>query len=147
MILTVQGTKLATVLTIVAPAIGAAVPAAAMFPPRRSCRDGNDITTASSIGLRPLIAQLLVVAILLGGMPLAASPVLAPHQSTPEFMPDICHPLQAFAPGAASWTLSAFTAYSFLLVIEDRGHTEVSTIAIADRVGEAPDPPPPKPLA
>jgi hypothetical protein len=94
----------------------------------------------------PLIAQLLVVALLLGSMPVAASPVLAERQSAPAFTLDICHPLPAFAVGAASCTLAAFTAFSFSVAIEKRGPTESSNIAVNDRAGEAPDPPPPKTL-
>lgn len=96
---------------------------------------------------RPLIAQLLVVALLIGSLPMAASPVLAGPESTPAFTLDICHPLPAFAVAAAACTLAAFTAYSFSIVIEDRGPTEISSPAALDRAGEAPDPPPPRKIA
>jgi hypothetical protein len=92
----------------------------------------------------PLIAQVLLVALLLGSMPMAASPVLAACDSAPAFTLDICHPLPVFAVGAASCTLAAFTAYSFSVVVEDRGPTGSSNIAVDDRAGDAPDPPPPK---
>jgi hypothetical protein len=94
----------------------------------------------------PLIAQLLVVALLLGSLPMAAGPVLAQHDQVPAFTLDICHPLPVFAIGAASCTLAAFTAFSFVILIEDRGPTDVSNIAMIDRTGKAPDPPPPKTL-
>jgi hypothetical protein len=83
---------------------------------------------------------------LLGSMPMAASPVLGQRESTPAFTLDICHPLPAFAVGTASCALAAFTAFSFSIVIEDRGPTDASNIAIVDRASEAPDPPPPKTL-
>jgi hypothetical protein len=95
----------------------------------------------------PLIAQLLVVAVLLGSMPMAASPVIVKHEIAPAFTLDICHPLPMLAVGAASCTLVAFTAFSFSMVIEDRGPTDASDLPIVDLAGEAPDPPPPKTLA
>jgi hypothetical protein len=96
---------------------------------------------------RALIAQLIAVALLVGSMPMAASPVLSEQKSTPAFTLDICHLLPAFALGAASCTLAAVTAYSFSIMIEDRGRLAATNTAVADRIGEAPDPPPPKPLA
>jgi hypothetical protein len=94
-----------------------------------------------------LIAQLLVVALLLGSMPMAASPVIAEHESAPAFTLDICHPLPVLAVSAASCTLAEFTGFSFSIVIEDRGATEASDVPVIDRAGEAPEPPPPKTLA
>ena len=69
----------------------------------------------------PLIAQLLVIAVLLGSLPMAASPVLVQPEPAPAFTLDICHPLPVFAVGAASSTLAASVAFSFTIVIEDRG--------------------------
>lgn len=92
------------------------------------------------------MARLIVVALLLGSMPLAASPVIGDNESAPAFTLDLCHPLPVFAVSAASCTLAAFTAYSFSVVIEERGSTEASDFAVSDRAGEAPDPPPPKTL-
>jgi hypothetical protein len=94
-----------------------------------------------------LIAQLLLVAVLLGSMPMAASSVIAKHEIEPAFTLDICHPLPMLAVGAASCTLVAFTAFSFSMVIENRGPTDASDLPIVDLAGEAPDPPPPKTLA
>jgi hypothetical protein len=94
----------------------------------------------------PLIAQLLVIALLLGSLPMAASPVLVQPEPAPAFTLDICHPLAAFAVATPSCTLAAFTAFSFTILIEDRGPTDASYISIIDRTGEAPDPPPPKTL-
>lgn len=85
-----------------------------------------------------------MVALLIGSMPMAANTVIVEHESTPAFSLDICHPLPTFAVGTASCTLSAFTAYSFSILIEDRGSTEITDITGIDRAGEAPDTPPPK---
>jgi hypothetical protein len=95
----------------------------------------------------PLIAQVLVVALLLGSMPMAASPLLAEHDSTPVFMLSICHPLPVLAVSATACTLAVFTAFSFSIVIEERGPTEASDLPVIDHASEAPDPPPPKTLA
>jgi hypothetical protein len=91
--------------------------------------------------------QLLVVALLLGSMPMAASEIIAEHEPTPAFTLDICHPLPVFAVSAASCTLAAFTGFSFSIVIEKRGPTEASEPPVIDRAGDAPEPPPPKTLA
>jgi hypothetical protein len=95
----------------------------------------------------PLIAQLLVAMLLLGSMPMAASPVVYERESTPSITLAICHPLSVFATGAASCALAAFTGYSFSIVSEDRDPTEASGLVVIDRASEAPDPPPPKALA
>jgi hypothetical protein len=79
-------------------------------------------------------------------MPMAASTIVGDNEFPAAFTVDICHPLPAFAVGAASCTLAAFTAFSFAVVIEDYGATEASDFAVIDRASEAPDPPPPKPL-
>jgi hypothetical protein len=85
-----------------------------------------------------------MVALLLGSLPMAASSVLAQHEPAPAFTLDICHPLPVFAVGAASCALAALSAFSFAILIEERGATDASNIAIADRTREAPDPPPPR---
>jgi len=95
----------------------------------------------------PLLAQLLVVALLIGSLPMAASPVIAEHESTPAFTLDICHPLAAFVVGTASCTLAAFAAYSFSIVIDVSVGPQPSEITGIDRAGEAPDTPPPKMIA
>jgi hypothetical protein len=94
-----------------------------------------------------LIAGVLIAALLLGSMPLAESTIIGENESVPAFTLDICHPLPVFAVDAASCTLAAFTAFSYSVTIEDYGATEASNFAVADRASEAPDPPPPKPLA
>jgi len=95
----------------------------------------------------PLIAQLVVIALLLGSLPIAASPVIVQRDSPPAFTLDICNPIPAFEVGAASCTLPTFTACSFACVIEDCGPAPESVLPLLGRANEAPDPPPPKPLA
>lgn len=93
-----------------------------------------------------LIAVLLVAALLIGSMPMAASAVLG-GETAPVYTLDICHPLPVFAVSAASCALAASSAYSYSVAIEDYGAPEISNFAVVDRDSEAPDPPPPKPLA
>jgi hypothetical protein len=92
----------------------------------------------------PLIAQLLAIALLAGGLPMAASPVIVQHHPGPAFTLDICTPLPSFALGAASCSLAPLPAFSFRVVIEDHGIAIDSESSQASRALDAPDPPPPK---
>ena len=94
----------------------------------------------------PLIAQILVMTLLVGGLPMAASPVIVPYQSEPAFTLDICSPLASFALGSASCSLPPLLAFSFPVAIEDRGTAIESVRAPVDRPLDAPDLPPPKSL-
>jgi hypothetical protein len=93
---------------------------------------------------RPLIAQLLVIAILLASLPMAASPAITERKSGPAFTLDICHPLPTLEAGTGSCTLAALTADSYSVALEDRGPTEIADLAGIGRADEAPDPPPPE---
>jgi hypothetical protein len=93
------------------------------------------------------IAQALVFAMLVGSIPVAASPVIGGHKSGPAITLDICDPLPVFAAGGAACTLPSFTEFSFSVTIADRGPAEAVDVAVIDRGTEAPDPPPPKTLA
>jgi hypothetical protein len=92
----------------------------------------------------PLIAQILVIALIAGGIPMAASPVIVQPQSAPAFTLDICMPLASWALGDASCSLPPLSSPSFRATIEDRGTAVASVRAPADRPLDAPDPPPPK---
>jgi hypothetical protein len=94
----------------------------------------------------PVIAQILVLALLVGGIPVAASPVIVQTQSAPAYTLDICNPLSSFALGTASCSLPPLTAFSFAAVIEDHGTAFESAPSRASRALDAPDPPPPKPF-
>jgi hypothetical protein len=95
----------------------------------------------------PLIAQLAVIALLLGSLPITATPVIVQRDRTPAFALDVCRPLPAFEVGAASCMLPAFAACSFACMIEDCGPAVESILPLIGRTTEAPDPPPPKTLA
>jgi hypothetical protein len=94
----------------------------------------------------PLIAQILMIALLLGSLPIAASPIILRHESAPAFTLDICTPLSSFAIGAAAYSLPTLTTFSFAAMIEHRRLAPDSIPSTADRTIDAPDPPPPKSL-
>jgi hypothetical protein len=94
----------------------------------------------------PLIAQILMLALLLGSLPIAASPIILRHESAPAFTLDICTPLSSFAIGAAACSLPTLTTSSFAVMIEHRRLAHDSIPSAADRAFDAPDPPPPKAL-
>jgi len=94
-----------------------------------------------------LIAQILVMALLLGGIPMAANRVIVRPQSAPAFTLDICTPLPSFALGAASCSLAPLPAFSFSVALEDHATTTEYDSSRVGRTLDAPDPPPPKSLA
>jgi hypothetical protein len=94
----------------------------------------------------PLIAQIVVIAILFGAMPMAASPAILEHNSAPAFTLNICTPLQSFTRAAASCSLPTMNLFPFECPLEDRGIAIGLTPSIVSRAFEAPDPPPPKSL-
>jgi hypothetical protein len=94
----------------------------------------------------PLIAQILIIALLAGGLPLAATPTMLHHESPPAFTLDICTPLSSFAIGAAACSLPTLTTFSLAVMIEHRRLAPDSITSTADRTIDAPDPPPPKSL-
>ena len=95
----------------------------------------------------PLIAQMLMAALLFGSMPIAASPTIGAIDAAPAITLDICHPQPSFAINLASCTLAPLAAYSFAVTIENRPFAEAPSAATSDRDGDAPDPHPPQSLA
>jgi hypothetical protein len=87
---------------------------------------------------------LLVIALLAGGIPMAASPVIVQPQSAPAFTLDICSPLASFALGAGSCSLPPLSAFAFPTLIENYDTAIEGVRVVLDRLVEAPDPPPPK---
>jgi hypothetical protein len=94
----------------------------------------------------PLIAQIVVVAILFGALPMAASPAILQHNTAPAFTLNICTPLPSFTYGATSCSLPTMNVFVFECALEDRGIAIELTPRIIGRAIEAPDPPPPKSL-
>jgi len=94
----------------------------------------------------PLIAQMIMIALLIGSLPIAASPVVMQRETTSAFTLNVCQPLPSFSIGAASCGLPTPPKLSFEL---EAGHQDVIAEflpAVSGREIAAPDPPPPKPL-
>jgi hypothetical protein len=87
-----------------------------------------------------------VIAVIAGGIPMAASPVIVQPQSTPAFTLDICSPIASFALGAGSCSLPPLSAFAFPALIENYDTAIESARVLVDRLVDAPDPPPPKSL-
>jgi hypothetical protein len=95
----------------------------------------------------PLIAQILTIALLIGSLPVAASPVITPYEAAPAFMLNVCHPLPSFTIGAVSCSLPMLTKCSFERhAIGGDGVMPDFVPATSGRSIGAPDPPPPKSL-
>ena len=94
----------------------------------------------------PLIAQILTIAMLIGSLPIVASPVIVEHDSAPAFTLNVCHPLPSLAAGAASCCLLEPSRFSFENKAGHRGVMAEFNPVISGRTIAAPDPPPPKPL-
>jgi len=87
-----------------------------------------------------------VIAVIAGGIPMAASPVIVQPQSAPAFTLDICSPIASFALGAGSCSLPPMFAFAFPTSIENYDTAIESARVLVDRLVDAPDPPPPKSL-
>jgi hypothetical protein len=94
----------------------------------------------------PLIAQVLVIAILFGAMPMAASPAILEHKSAPAFTLNICTPLQSSMQVSASCSLPTMNLFTFERPLDDHSIAIGLTPRVIGRAIEAPDPPPPKSL-
>jgi hypothetical protein len=94
-----------------------------------------------------LIAQIVTIALLIGSLPIAASPAILEHDSAPAFTLNVCHPLPSFAAGAVSCCLPVPARFSFEY---KAGHQSVMAEfipVVSGRESAAPDPPPPKSLS
>jgi hypothetical protein len=92
-----------------------------------------------------VLAALLAMAILLGGMPIVAS--AAPHDTHPTFSLDICQPIQAMDSLSAGCCLPTLVACSFVQMLNEFGMAPVIVPSIVLSADEGPDPPPPKAAA
>jgi hypothetical protein len=91
----------------------------------------------------PLIAWALIVAILVGGLPILTG-VVVMADSKPAFAVDVCHPL-----GGASYNLDQSEAplvptHTTAQLSAESGAAPEFVSAFSPRVSKAPDPPPPK---
>ena len=92
-----------------------------------------------------VLAALLAIAILLGGMPIVAS--AAPRDTQPTFSLDICQPIQAMDSLSAGCCLPTLADCSFVQVLNEFGVAPVIVPSIVLSADEGPDPPPPKAAA
>jgi hypothetical protein len=90
-----------------------------------------------------VIALLLAVAILLGGMPILAG---APQALHPAFGIDICQPIQVVNRVTASSSLPILVDCSFAQALEERGRVPAAAPIVVISPVESPDPHPPKML-
>ncbi|HVA39592.1 MAG TPA: hypothetical protein VNF49_02940 [Candidatus Binataceae bacterium] len=88
------------------------------------------------------VAAILVLAVLLGGMPLTLGIVV--HSSEAMFTLDICHPVQSFShsPVAVAAIIPDSPAVARLL--PECGRYPVPRATLRVRAAAAPDPPPPE---
>ena len=94
-----------------------------------------------------MIARILVLAILLGGLPLAATEMLANSHAAPAFTLDICQPLASFDIAQATCTLAMPPPFALLHRPIDLHVAAVYFVRSSTLAPEAPDPPPPKLLS
>jgi hypothetical protein len=91
-----------------------------------------------------MIALLLAVAILLGGMPIVSGASQAVH---PAFGIDVCQPLQAVNRVSVTCSLPILVDSSIVQRLEERGRVPAAAPIVVNSPAKAPDPPPPKILA
>lgn len=92
----------------------------------------------------PVLACVLAIAILAGGLPILTGVVVAGQDSKPAFTLDICHPI-----GGATHTLTPdeaplVPAQGMAQTLYESGTVDASLTTFCSRLGEAPIPPPPK---
>jgi hypothetical protein len=88
-----------------------------------------------------VIALLLAIAILLGGIPIVSG---APQSLHPAFGIDVCQPIQAVNRVSATCSLPVFADSSIAQTLEERGKVSAAAPLVIISATEAPDPPPPK---
>jgi hypothetical protein len=91
----------------------------------------------------PAVACALIVALLVGGLPMLSGLVVA-QDSRPAFTLDICHPI-----GSVTHTLSSSEAPLIPTLriaerLQESGVAYDFVIRLSSRIGEAPNPPPPE---
>ena len=90
----------------------------------------------------PAVACALIVALLLGGLPMLSGLVVV-QDSRPAFTLDICHPI-----GAVTHTFSSeaplIPTPAIAQTLRESGAAYDFVIRFSSRIGEAPNPPPPE---
>lgn len=92
------------------------------------------------------VAQILIIALLIGGAPSFCSVILQP--SGPAFTLDICHPPPGVDRSAGGASFAApLPSWVFIQALADRGAAPASRGLWRSRLNEPPNPPPPRTLA
>jgi hypothetical protein len=93
----------------------------------------------------PVIAGALILALLLGGLPMLTGVVIVSDStSQPAFTVDICHPLGAVTQTLNTAEAPLIPAQLLWQTLPDSGSADQSVITLRSRLGEAPIPPPPR---
>lgn len=94
------------------------------------------------------LALVLIAGIFLGGAPIVAGAALSTADTAPAFTVDICHPPPGLNVAAAQCALApARVVRSGARIDRDFGAIAAFSVRAIDRAPDAPDPPPPRPLA
>ncbi len=91
----------------------------------------------------PAIACALVVALLVGGLPMLSGLVVA-QDSRPAFTLDICHPIGAVTQTLSSGEAPLIPTLDIAQTLPESGVAYDFVIRLSSRMGEAPNPPPPE---
>ncbi len=92
----------------------------------------------------PFIACTLIVAILVGGLPMLAGVVVTAQDSRPAFTLDICNPVGGAAHTLTPGEAPLVPAQSVAQSPDESGVADEFVIDLSSRLSEAPIPPPPK---
>jgi len=95
----------------------------------------------------PAIACTLIVAILVGGLPMLTGVVVAAQDSKPAFTLDICHPVGGAAHTLTPCEAPLVPAPGVAQTLHESGVVDGPVIKLTSRLNEAPTPPPPKTCA
>jgi hypothetical protein len=91
-----------------------------------------------------MVAQALIVALLVGGLPLLSGVIITRTEGAPAFTLNICHPLPGLNHGSGFSAVPLVDGPPALDKPSPRGAADDSQTPPVIRASEAPDPPPPK---
>ena len=92
----------------------------------------------------PLISHALIVAILVGGLPMLTGVVVTAQDSKPAFTLNICHPVGGVAHTLTPGEAPLVPARGAAQTLHESGAIDEFVIDLSSRLREAPLPPPPK---
>jgi hypothetical protein len=92
----------------------------------------------------PVVALALIVAILVGGLPMLTGVMVTAQDSRPAFSLDICHPIGGAAHTLTPCEAPLVPAHGVAQTLRESGMADAPVIKLTSRLNEAPTPPPPK---